>query len=339
MKVLMISRDRNTITPNTSAYERMRKYRALVEDLFIWVPGFSRLEDIKNVDVVTSQDPFETGFLAWIIARKLGAKLELQIHTDFLSPFFKRESFKNRIRYLIARFILPKADCVRVVSRRIQKGLADAGYVLKAAPVVLPIVVSIQDLPARSMFLKEKYPQFETIFLMASRFTREKNIHMALEAMAEISKTHPRAGLVVVGSGPLLKKLQAYALRLGMQGSVVFEPWSSNLGAYYASADAFLLTSNYEGYALTLVEAASAGCPIITTDVGIVGDLITEDFALIAPVGDTRHFVRAVRFFIEDAKWAREARSRLSGFSTRLPSEREYLDNLKKAWTTCGVSR
>jgi len=56
------------------------------------------------------------------------------------------------------------------------------------------------------------------------------------------------------------------------------------------SAGAFVQASAYEGYGLTLVEAALAGIPIITTDVGIVGDVLED--VLVFETGDTDALAR-----------------------------------------------
>jgi len=44
----------------------------------------------------------------------------LQIHTDIMSPYFARESVLNRARVQIAKFLIPRADAIRVVSPRIK---------------------------------------------------------------------------------------------------------------------------------------------------------------------------------------------------------------------------
>src|SRR3989338_6515043 len=80
---------------------------------------------IKEGDTwtVTCQDPFEAGFAGWCIARHTHARLHLQVHTDFMSPYFKKESLLNRLRVRIARFLLPRADEIRVVSERIKRSI------------------------------------------------------------------------------------------------------------------------------------------------------------------------------------------------------------------------
>ena len=77
---------------------------------------------------------------------------------------------------------------------------------------------------------------------------------------------------------------------------MVFEGWQENLISYYKTANLFLLSSNYEGYGMTLLEAAAAGCPIISTDVGIAGELLAPE-TLIKP-GDLGGLVKRMEKFI-----------------------------------------
>src|SRR3989344_7254505 len=135
--------------------------------------------------VITAQDPFEVGLVGYVLKKRFGIPLQFQIHTDFLSPYFWRESLKNKIRVLLAHFLLPRADGVRVVSERIKNQLETKNYKLKTDPVVLPIFVNIESIRSTIITtdLHQKYPQFDFIILMASRLTREKNIGMAICAM------------------------------------------------------------------------------------------------------------------------------------------------------------
>ena len=292
----MLSTDRKIFESGTTVKYRMLDYASQVDELFIVILGAARVLKVEGklryvgmtrvralfwrpvrpagvpkekFDLVTAQDPFETGFIAWRLARRIGAKLELQIHTDIGSPYFWRESFRNKIRVLLTRFSLPRADNVRVVSQRIADYLQATSYKLKAVPVIRPIAVDTEKIKTAPIKtdLHKKYPQFDKIILMASRLTREKNIGLAIEAMREIVKVRPKTGLVIVGRGPEEKKLKAKSYKL--QTNVIFEPWTDDLSSYYKTADLFLLTSLYEGYGMTLVEAEAAGCPIISTDVGV----------------------------------------------------------------------
>jgi glycosyltransferase involved in cell wall biosynthesis len=237
-------------------------------------------QEMANVQphVVTAQDPFETGLAAWLIRRKKPMKLHVQIHTDFMSPYFARQSGLNRLRVMIARWLLPKADGVRAVSDRIKQSLAKIKKTLPAKTTVLPIYTDIsafKDAPVL-LDLHGMYPQFSFIILMASRLTPEKNIGFALALLKEIIIKYPNVGLVIVGEGSDQRYLQGLALRYHVDRNVVFEPWQTNLASYYRTADVFLTTSLYEGYGLTLIEAAASGCPIVASDVGIVKQIVEQ---------------------------------------------------------------
>ena len=113
MKVIIISSDRKIFEGGSPVERRMIEYGALVEELHIIVFTQSGFENknpgrnisvyptnskskwhyirdayrigrtLEDIDLVTAQDPFEAGFSAWRIAKKLQAKLQLQVHTDF----------------------------------------------------------------------------------------------------------------------------------------------------------------------------------------------------------------------------------------------------------------
>jgi glycosyltransferase involved in cell wall biosynthesis len=237
-------------------------------------------QELKHVkaDVITTQDPFETGIGGWLIARRAKLPLHVQIHTDFMSPYFKKESTLNRVRVIIAHWLLPKAQAIRAVSDRIKESLKKINANLPQKTIVLPIYTDIERFRHAPIIvdLHKQYSRFSHIILMASRLSAEKNIPTALEVMREVILKYPNVGMVIVGDGPEKRYLQALMLKYHLDRNVVFEPWQKDLASYYRTADVFLTTSRYEGYGLTLVEAAASGCPIVTSDVGVAQKIIEE---------------------------------------------------------------
>lgn len=253
----------------------------------------------KNVDIVAAQDPFETGLDAKKIVDKNSAKLHLPIHTDFANPYFKN-SVLNRIRLGIVKKILPKADSVRVVSRRIKESLSSLK--LKTDPVILPIFVDSEKfLNTQAKFnLREKYPQFEIIILTVARLEQEKNIFFELEVLAELVKEYPRLGLVIVGQGRLEKTLKSKALKLGLKDNIIFEGETNDVISYYKGADIYFQTSRYEGFGLSLFEAALSSLPIISTDVGLVGDILLDEESLFVTNLKKEETVQKLRRLIDN---------------------------------------
>jgi len=221
--------------------------------------------------IITTQDPFECGWAGLKLKSILKVPLEVQIHTDIFSPYFS--GFQNKVRKFLARTVLAKADKIRVVSNRIKDSLIERYPALATKIEVRPIQVDIDRIKntAVKTNLHDKYKQFSKIILMASRLTKEKYIDLAIEAMPIILTKMPKVGLIIVGSGPEEEILKSKADKL--RDNIVFEPWSDDLPSYYKTADLFLNTSLYEGYGMTLVEAKTVGCPVVSTDVGVAKEI------------------------------------------------------------------
>lgn len=320
MNILIISTDKKVFEPKSEVRLRIYDYASEVGNLFVVTLGNNRGLEMEGhikflglsrwraffwqpkekYDLVTSQDPFETGLIARRLAKILGAQLELQIHTDIGSYYFRRESLKNRFRFFLARLLLPKADKIRVVSQRIKNYLVSNLGIAESKIYVKPIFVDIEKIKQTpiTIDLRKKYPQFDQIILMASRLTKEKNIGLAIEAMREVVKQKPKTGLVIAGSGSEEKSLKLKTKSYKLEVTVVFEPWINHetLVSYYKTCDLFLLTSWYEGYGMTLVEAQAAGCKIVSTDVGVARGLVENDKSgFIVLAGNPNQLSRAIK--------------------------------------------
>lgn len=334
----MLTRDPNYNDPSSRTGRRFSEYRKRVDrlDVVHVIPRIPfSLFALKrgSYDLITSPDPFETGLVAYLISRKLGASLELQVHTDLWSPYFASESFKNRVRRLIAEKLLPRATCVRVVSLRIKEGI-ERWLTPRVSVSVLPVHPDLV-YPERTTTLKDKYPQFSFVGLMLSRLTREKNIPFALRAFKRVVDRFPKAGLVIVGSGPEERALKSAIDSLGLRENVIFEPWIHNPALYFASADLFILSSDYEGYGLTLLEAAAAGCPILTTEVGCVGDVLPQGAVHAVSPRDEGSFAELLLSLVSSSELRESkveaARQAISG----LGSFDDFADKMAAAWRAC----
>lgn len=241
--------------------------------------------------VISTQDPFETGLVGKRLATRFKVGLQVQVHTDFLSPYFCWPSLSftgllNRYRRRIARAVLVRAASVRVVSERIKRSLIGSHVWHPDHLQVLPIYVDpfawalSQDVHAQVGGEREAdwvhLPHWETVGLMACRLTKEKQIDLALRAFAKVVKVAPKTGLIIAGEGPERPHLEHLARKLGIEHSVLFVGWQRRLLPFFHSVDFLLSTSLFEGYGMTMVEAMLAGVPVIASDTGIAGELLID---------------------------------------------------------------
>ncbi len=287
----------------------------------IWDFGF-------GISVVTAQDPFETGFAGWLIARKSKIALQLQIHIDFFSPYFWKESHLNKIRVVLGKFLLPKANGIRAVSEVIKNYLVEKISIPKEKIVVLPVFTDVQEIAQTQpkFDLHKKYPNFDFIILMMSRLVKQKNIPLALEAMREVIVRHPKTGMIIVGDGPERANYELLIMNYGLRRNVILEKWTDDIVSYYKTADLFLSTSNYEGWGMTTVEALAAGCPVIMTNVGCAGEVVhSGKNGLVVPVGDEKALVTAVLKVLS-------GEAHLRAKTPKLPTKEEYLASYRASW-------
>lgn len=339
MKVLFVSNDPSVFDAQSQTRARMRTYAATMGELHILsrapkgtlesqdgtlylhpvcAPRFIALFLVAQrirpliaqygIHIVSAQDPFEYGLAAVRGVRGTSAKLHIQVHTDFLSPWFVRSGvfrsmrvhmpMMNRWRVRTAGKVLPQAAGIRAVSKRVADSIVATYGTSVPVPSVIPIAVD--PTPVAALPLPEH--AFTFSFIATGRLEPEKRIEDILMALGKIAHSYPSVGLVIIGEGRERKKLEALTKKLGLTARVLFmgEQGTNTLG-YLRSANVFIQASAYEGYSRTLVEAALARIPIITTDVGIVGEVLRGyEHVLTTPPADTANLAAHMHALIGD---------------------------------------
>ncbi len=284
-----------------------------------------------NNTVLSCQDPFETGIVGYFLNKKFFIPLQLQVHTDFLSSYFKN-NFLNFLRVFIANFLIPRAQGIRVVSSVIYDSIKNKFPNLKARVDILPIYSGIQTLDG----MVSRDSRSISIFL-ASRLTKEKRIDVAIKAFKPVSDKFTDVELVVAGDGSEKQTLLNLSKDLNLAEKIKFIGWQNDLASHYRSSDIFLLTSEYEGYGMTLVEAGASGLPIVTTDVGIAKTDIFKngENSFVCSVGDVDCLSKSLIDLITNEEKRKLFSERMKDSIKRVLITKEeyvskYVDLLKK---------
>ncbi|MGI4719755.1 MAG: glycosyltransferase family 4 protein [Janthinobacterium lividum] len=124
------------------------------------------------------------------------------------------------------------------------------------------------------------------ILLGAGRFSEEKNFPALVDAFERLAPRHPEWDLVILGDGPVRAGLLDRACAAGLEERVFLPGRVGNMGDWYAHADLYAMTSLFEGFPNTLVEAMACGLPAVSVDCdtgprdiirhGIDGLLVTQ---------------------------------------------------------------
>lgn len=301
----------------------------------------SSLAGRVRFDVITSQAPDEVGLIAYRIARRFNIKLQLQVHTDILSPWYARASRKERFRVMLARFLLPRANCVRVVSERIKRSLMTELRIPESRIFVLPIFTDLERFRTAAPKPEDvaRFQKYAFRMIAVGRFVdKEKNFGMLIRMMAEFVKEEPASVLVLVGDGPDRKNYGLRVANYGLQKNVIIEQWRTDSASLYKCFDAALISSNYEGWGLVAMEAMAAGLPLVMTDVGLAGEVVREGVnGRVVPVGDQPAFLDAVHDLYRhpEKRRAFTEAARRSVTEMKQQSEREYLELYQKSFEGC----
>lgn len=143
--------------------------------------------------------------------------------------------------------------------------------------------------------------------LSVGRLTRQKRVDLMLEALRRLPP-EVRAGLTLLGEGPLRGALERRAAALGLAASVRFEGFQANPYAWMARSDLFVLASDYEGLPNAMIEAQGLGLPAVATDCRYGPREIVEPelTGILVPTGDAGALADAMLRLARDPARRRE---------------------------------
>lgn len=193
----------------------------------------------------------------------------------------------------------PKADAIVSVCDGVGDDLAESLSIPRQRiqtihnPVDLEGIARLAAAPAPHPWLSDKA---QPILLTIGRMNEQKDHRTLLRALAQLNLRRP-ARLIHLGEGGLHEDLQAECSRLGLTDQVQWAGNTANPYAYMARADAFVLSSAWEGLPNVLLEALACRTPIVSTDAagGGPAELLQNGrFGRLVAVGDAAALADAI---------------------------------------------
>jgi glycosyltransferase involved in cell wall biosynthesis len=221
------------------------------------------------------------------------------LHGGGFRTFYEREC--GPLARALVRWVIEGADRVVVVSSR-WEGWMRATFAnprVDCVPNAVPLRTAAwtgRD-PARIAFV--------------GRLTREKGAFDLLEAVALLRTAHPQVRLELAGDGDA-DAIVRRAYELGIGDRVLVRGWCAapQRDRLLARAGVFALPSHAEGLPLSLLEAMSAGCPVVASNVGGIPDLVRDgETGLLVEAHAPAALARALARLLDD----RELAARLGG--------------------------
>jgi glycosyltransferase involved in cell wall biosynthesis len=127
-----------------------------------------------------------------------------------------------------------------------------------------------------------------------------KALDCMLDAMPKIKAAVPEATLVVVGSGPLEAELRAHADRLGIE--VTWLPFEPPPQRYLHAFDVYVLSSAWEAFPISVLEAQACGVPQVVSAVGGTRESVVPETGIVVPPRDPDALAEAVVQLLRDPR-------------------------------------
>jgi len=269
---------------------------------FAYVPDALRIAgrviDEQRPDLITTQDPFSTGLVGWMLRDRAAAPVLVQNHCYFIDndAWLAEKPIKNRLFNALGKFISRRADIYRTVNDAERKTYLSGGGD--------PDRVFTQPLGTASREFVERPPQAEIdaaratvglephhkVIIWVGYPVPFKRIPVLFDVFKRVAAQDTDARLLLIGD---MSKSEddLYALRaeMGLDDTVVmYGPVPhAELPAYYALARVFAMSSAYEGIPRVLMEASAARLPLVGFDrVGVADVIANGENGYLLPEGD-----------------------------------------------------
>ena len=234
------------------------------------------------------------------------------------------------------RTLLHQADAVWAVSHYVAEELKRLAPKAAALVEVVENPVVDADLPARAK-QPVAHPWFENstvpVVLAVGRLENFSKDHPTLLRAFEIVAKRRPARLVVLGDGPDRSELEALAQHLGISDRVDFPGFQMNPVAYMTRAQAFVLTSTYEGLPGVMIEALACGTSVVSTDCpgGVREVLEGGKWGRLVPIGDEAALADAICDALDNPMRPADLVRAASRYSTTA-STQSLLGLLERVW-------
>ncbi len=235
--------------------------------------------------------------LRYVLPAILRRRVPLAVHTLHNVAEHETDWLGRALQWLAFRGLVEPVAISREVASSIERV-----YGVKArhmVPNCIPVENYRGDHTVRARWrTREGIEADAVVFTSVARFEPQKNPFLLLEAFSRLRD--PRALLMLIGHGRQKDEVIRYIQERRLEPSIRMLGLRGDVPECLAASDVFVLSSNWEGNPLSVMEAMSAGLPVVSTAVGGVPELVESGRSgLLIAAGDCAAFSGAMQFLLD----------------------------------------
>jgi N-acetyl-alpha-D-glucosaminyl L-malate synthase BshA len=277
--------------------------------IFRKVPSIKKYIQDQHIDIVHCHLPW-AGIAGRIAAKWAGVPVIYTEHNNF-SKYHIATRLMSRLTLPLSDVIIPvsadadsalkrftPADKIRLVLNGVDTDSFDRNKIQSALREQLNIGVN------------------DKVIVAAAVFRKQKRLDLWLQVAHKLIQQHKNFKFILIGDGPEKETLTTLASTLNIADKIHFTGLQENVRPYFSLADIYLMTSDFEGLPIALLEAMSMSCAPVATAVGGIPEVIINDESgILCEAGDVDGITNAVASLLNDeqklSRLKRGARKRI----------------------------
>lgn len=201
----------------------------------------------------------EPNMIACSLRRQLGLPLIISVRN---APSVE---YRGKARYVLMRLLYPKADAYVFQTKEAKKYFSFSRHITSNS-MVIPNPLAVQFVANTDGEARKRVEDADFCVLAVGRLEAQKNYGRLLTVFEAFYRRHKEGRLIICGEGSGRNMMEQFVSEHGLENCVRLSGNTDDILAQYVSADAFIMTSDYEGMPNALLEAMACGLPVISTD-------------------------------------------------------------------------
>ena len=249
--------------------------------------------DLSHAHILT-----RAGFISLLL--KTFYKIPYVITEHWSRYYSFNDSYNGYFRKVITKIVVKKANAMSTVSNSLKTAMNEAGLQNPNWKIIPNSIDTNIFVPSKEDNQSSKV----RLFHISCFEDKSKNVSGIIRAFAQALQSNNKLELVMIGTGMDHKKVVDLASELKINDSIEFtgELTPLEVSRKISSCQFQVLFSNYETFAIVIIESLAAGKPVIATEAGAIPEVLPKEYGMLIKPKDEQALSNAILLMADNYK-------------------------------------